>query len=186
MTDRNREGDTFERVGESMGEAAGRVAGRMTDAAFSATGAIFNSMTSMLGTWWSSPNAEQAARSFEQREPACREHHHARSSTSGAGSSYERSRPLYQFGHVAGQNPDYQGRSFSEVEPELRRAWETGGTNEHGQWDEVRDYVGYGYGQGTGSPGLSDRDATTGNARDQGGSSRARTDFNDPLGGGGI
>lgn len=164
MTDRNREDGTFERVGESMGEAAGKVAGRMADTAFSATGAMFNSMASMLGSWWSSAGANRAADSFSSREQACRAHHQARSSSGAAARrDYEGSRPLYQFGHVAGQSPAYQGRSFSEVEPELRRAWETGGTNEYGSWEEVRDYVGYGFGQGTGSPGL-DRDATTGGA----------------------
>lgn len=183
MTDQNREGGTFERVGESMGESAGRVAGRVADTAFNATGQLFNSMASMLGSWWSSANASRAASSFGEREPACRDHFQARSAGSSSARSYEQSRPLYQFGHVAGQNPDYRGRSFSEVEPDLRRAWETGGTNEFGRWDDVRDYVGYGYGQGTGSPGLDDRENT---GRGESARGQTRSMGNDPLGGGGI
>jgi hypothetical protein len=157
---------------ESLGEAAGRIAGKMTDTAFSATGTVFDSMTAMLGAWWSGEGAKRAAGSFdENRDRACREHFQSRAQRSGAaggsgtgaGASasaatrdYERARPLYRFGHVAGQNPDYQGRSFGEIENDLRSAWERGGSREHGDWDEVRDYIGYGF--GTGSPGLDDSD----------------------------
>lgn len=79
------------------------------------------------------------------------------SSSSGAGASgggtgsaswrYEDVRPLYQFGHVAGQNPDYQGRSFSEVEPELQREWKDEQTQRYGSWPQVRGYIDFGYSQ---------------------------------------
>ncbi|HSJ16326.1 MAG TPA: hypothetical protein VK939_18105 [Longimicrobiales bacterium] len=181
MNDQNREGGTFERAGEAMGETAGRIAGKATDAAFSATGALFNSMTAMLGSWWSGSEAQRAAGSFaDRKDRACREHFESR--TGRGASDYERTRPLYQFGHVAGSNPDYQGRSFSEVEPQLRHAWEAGGTNEFGAWDDVSDYVGYGFGQGTGSPGLDRDEAGADPARD---ATRDRG-YDDPLGGGGI
>lgn len=58
---------------------------------------------------------------------------------------YDSARPLYQFGHMAGQNPDYQGRSFREVEPELERAWEGDPSSRYGSWPEVRGYVGFGF-----------------------------------------
>ena len=58
---------------------------------------------------------------------------------------YETSRPFYQMGHVARHNPDYHGRSFSEVEPDLQRQWESGPGRQHGTWPEVRDYVGYSF-----------------------------------------
>ena len=156
---------------ESLGESAGRIAGRMTDAAFNATGAVFDSMTSLLGAWWAGEGAKRAAGSFdESRDRACREHFQARAQRSRAGDSaesadartdardYERARPLYQFGHVAGQNPDYQGRSFTEIESDLRSAWERGGSRDYGSWDEVREYVGYAY--GAGAPARSESDVT--------------------------
>ena len=144
---------------ESLGESAGRIAGKMTDTAFNATGAVFDSITSILGSWWSGAEAKRAAGSFdESQDRACREHFQSRADRTAGSSDYDRTRPFYQFGHVAGQNPDYQGRSFSEIEQDLRSAWERGASRDHGSWDEVRDYVGYGY--GTGSPGLGESDVT--------------------------
>jgi hypothetical protein len=37
--------------------------------------------------------------------------------------SYDDVRPAYQLGHIASLNPDYNGRSFDEVEPELQHGW---------------------------------------------------------------
>ena len=151
--ERNRDRGTFERTGEAMGEmagavgeSAGRMAGRAADAAVGAAGRVFDSMAAALGSWWSGPAAGRAAEDFGQTsERACEQHFQARSS----GRDYTTTRPLYQFGHVAGQNPDYQGRSFSEIEPELRQAWESGPSRQYGRWDDVRDYVGFGFGSTT-------------------------------------
>lgn len=159
--DRKAGQDSFERTGEAlgeaaggaagamgeaagaMGEAAGRLAGRMTDTALNVTGQVFDSMASVLGAWWSGPEASRAAERFSaDREPACEQHFEARSS----GRDYSTTRPLYQFGHVAGQNPDYQNRSFSEIEPELRQAWESGPSRQYGRWDDVREYVDFAFG----------------------------------------
>ena len=54
-------------------------------------------------------------------------------------------RPLYQFGHLAGSNPDYQGRSFEEVETDLQRTWTPEYTTAFGEWNDVRDYINTGY-----------------------------------------
>jgi hypothetical protein len=141
-----RDKGAFERAGEAMGEAAGRIAGQFTDAAMNVTGAVFNSMASMLGNWWSGPDARQAATSFgEQQDRECRRHFEARSS----GRDYTTTRPLYQLGHVAGRNPDYRNRSYGEVEPELRRAWESSSdSSRYGRWDDVSAYVKFGFDQG--------------------------------------
>jgi hypothetical protein len=56
---------------------------------------------------------------------------HLDTSSSSRGSSdmatdgFERARPGYQLGYVARRNPAYEGRSFSEIEPELQRVWES-------------------------------------------------------------
>ncbi|CAN5778783.1 hypothetical protein BH23GEM7_BH23GEM7_29520 [soil metagenome] len=115
--------------------------------ALNAVGSIFGAAMQTMGSWWSSREAEQASRSFgESEERSCR---HRFESTTRSGTQkmrdYESARPLYQFGHLAGQNPDYQNRSFEEVEPELSRAWESGGREQFGDWHEVRDHVGFGY-----------------------------------------
>jgi len=132
---------------EGMGEQIGGFAGRMADAAVDATGAIFNSMASMLGSWWSGDEARSAARSFTDTDDrACREHFdRVRAAGESSREDYSSTRPYYQFGFVAGRNPGYSGRSFSEVEPELRRAWSSSPQSRERDWDEVRDYVGFSF-----------------------------------------
>jgi hypothetical protein len=69
----------------------------------------------------------------------------AHGSTQGRARSYEEVRPLYQFGHMAGQNPDYQGRAFHEIEGELQTHWGNDQSQQHGSWPEVRGFVEFGY-----------------------------------------
>jgi uncharacterized protein (TIGR02271 family) len=72
----------------------------------------------------------------------------AASSGAGAGSgSYDHARPAYEFGHTAGLHPDAADRRFEDVEPELRRGWESrGGAGQ--PWDAVRGHVADAYGRG--------------------------------------
>lgn len=44
-------------------------------------------------------------------------------------------------GHVAGRNPEYQGRSFDEVEPNLRSGWQ----DTDYDYDTMRPHVREGY-----------------------------------------
>jgi hypothetical protein len=159
----NKDKGTFERMGETVGGFAGQAAGRATDTVMNLAGSVFGPAAQQLGDWFTGPDANRAASTFDaDRDRACRQHYTSRAST-GSGSTgasggtraggYESTRPLYQFGHLAGQNPDYQGRSFREVEPELERAWSQGMGERHGRWSEVRDYVGFGY-----DPGINHTD----------------------------
>lgn len=65
----------------------------------------------------------------------------AASGMGGAVRSYDDVRPAYQIGHLAGRNPDYQGRSFDEIEPDLQRGWTPDVSSRYGAWHEVRDYA---------------------------------------------
>ena len=75
-------------------------------------------------------------------------------SMDSATDGFESARPGYQFGYVARQNPAYKGRSFSEVEPELRKVWESRAQTQgsaygsSSSWPEVRGYVDFAYQQG--------------------------------------
>ncbi|HEX2095244.1 MAG TPA: hypothetical protein VHG28_22800 [Longimicrobiaceae bacterium] len=143
---------TFEQLGESIGGLAGRMAGQATDMTMNVVGSIFGAAVDTLGQWWSSPAAEQAGRSFgEEQDRSCRQHFDRTTGSTGT-RSYDSIRPLYQFGHVARQNPDYRGRGFREVEPELERAWTEAQTTRYGPWPEVRSYVGFGYDPSEGIP----------------------------------
>lgn len=77
----------------------------------------------------------------------------ARFEASEASDGFERAKPGYQLGYVARRNPAYRNRSFSEVEPELKRVWETRAKTEGGtsgstsSWPEVRGFVDFAYQQ---------------------------------------
>ncbi|HEX6589143.1 MAG TPA: hypothetical protein VF039_08975 [Longimicrobiales bacterium] len=75
-------------------------------------------------------------------------------SPESATDGFARARPGYQLGYVARQNPAYRGRSFNEIEPELRQVWESrarteGSAGDSGSsWPEVRGFVDFAYQQG--------------------------------------
>lgn len=147
MAQERKEGP-FEKLGETIGGAVGKAAGRAQDMAVNAVGTVFGSALEQLGAWWSSPDAQRAAGSFgEPVDRACRTHYEssARTAASTRAADYESVRPRYQFGHLAGQNPDYQSKPFDQVEADLERAWERVGRERYGDWSEVRDQVGFGY-----------------------------------------
>jgi hypothetical protein len=137
----------FEQMGETVGGTVGKVVGRANDLAMNAAGSVLGSAVGMLGDWWSSADADRASRSFGDREDrACREHFGTRGRDRGPRpADYESARELYQFGFVAGQNPEYRAKPSDRVESELERAWEAVGRDRFGEWPEVRDQVGSGY-----------------------------------------
>lgn len=58
-----------------------------------------------------------------------------------ASDGFARARPGYQLGYVAKRNPAYANRSFAEVEPELRRVWESRAQTISGKAPEASDPV---------------------------------------------
>src|SRR5687768_11195227 len=127
-TNRQNQG-SFERMGEQIGGAAGRAMGRGTEMAMGAMTSMLGSAMDAMGQWWSTADATRAAQSFDDtRDQTCRQHFQSSSSTTSTPSSTTRSyddvRPLYQFGHTARHHPEYEGRSFDEIEADLERAWD--------------------------------------------------------------
>ncbi|MEX2570036.1 MAG: hypothetical protein WD737_01955 [Gemmatimonadota bacterium] len=144
---RDREKGSFERMGENLGGAAGRAMGRGGDMATGMIGSMIGTAIDSLGEWWTSADADRAARSFgDAQDRSCRQHFDGQGSET-AERGYDDVRPLYQFGHMASQNPDFSGRDFDEVEPDLHRAWGDASRESHGEWPEVRGFVGFGYSQ---------------------------------------
>lgn len=158
MDERNRQNQgSFERMGEQIGSAAGRAMGRGTEMAMGAMTSMLGSAMDAMGQWWSTADAARAAQSFDDtRDQTCRQHFQSTSSPMSSPSattrSYEDVRPLYQFGHTAGHNPDYSGRSFDEIEADLERAWDEERSSSYGDWPEIRGYVGFGYTDSTKMP----------------------------------
>lgn len=129
---------TFENVGSAMGGVAGRIG----DTAVDLMGSMVSSAASLLGGWWSDRSPQELTKDFnEQADRSCRTHFE----NAARRNTYDNVRPLYQFGHLAGSNPDYQGRSFEEVEPELKAAWSGEVKTTYGDWDDVQEYIRTGF-----------------------------------------
>jgi hypothetical protein len=54
--------------------------------------------------------------------------------------SFNNYQPAYQYGYGLADDPRYTGRTWMEIEPEVRRDWESRG---HGAWEDFKDSVRY-------------------------------------------
>lgn len=133
-------------VGDHIGEAAGGISGVLAGAAIGAAGGpigtIIGGLAGALGGWWAGRTVSEAA----TRMTAGDSDTHYRNAYEGssdrfADRSYDDVRPAYQIGHLAAMNPDYAGRDFDAVEPELRRGWSEQVRARHGDWQSVSRYA---------------------------------------------
>lgn len=62
---------------------------------------------------------------------------------SGSGQAWDSYEPAYMYGYRMGGDPRYKGRSWDEIEPELRSSYER--DNPRSKWDQMRDAVRYGW-----------------------------------------
>jgi hypothetical protein len=58
---------------------------------------------------------------------------------------YEAVRPAYHLGYLASINPDYEGKSFDEIEAELERGWTSDPASGRDEWGKVRHFAADGY-----------------------------------------
>jgi hypothetical protein len=174
---------------DEIGEAVGGISGVLTGAALGSLGGpigtIIGGIAGAVAGWWAGKAISEAASHVTTDDEEFYRTHYERSPNRLADRSYEEIRPAYQLGHLAGRNPDYQGRTFEDVEPELQRGWTTDVSARHGDWQQVRPYArdafergrtGFGMGAvagsgasaGTASAGLAgDRDRASLTAAEQ-------------------
>ncbi len=55
--------------------------------------------------------------------------------------AYNDYRAGYWLGHLARRNPDYAGRRFEDIEPELERGWSDELRRRYGDWAGMRGYA---------------------------------------------
>jgi hypothetical protein len=124
-------------AGAVAGAAAGAAAGTVTAGP---VGTIIGALVGAVGGGLAGLGAADEAQPTADDEEYYRTHH--RGATSGlADAAYERARPAYHLGHVAALNPDWRGRRFEEVEPELRRAWSDDVRARHGEWSAASPFA---------------------------------------------
>ncbi len=129
---------TSEQVGEGIGGVSGTVAGAGIGAAAGPVGSIIGGLAGALGGWWIGEHVGRALDDWHDHEAHYRDHLR-QSGESKLG--FEHARVGYAVGHVAGQNPNWEGRPFEEVEDVLREHWNHG---QHG-YTRLRPYVREGY-----------------------------------------
>lgn len=135
-------------VGDQIGEAAGGISGVLAGAAIGSLGGpigtVIGGIAGAIGGWWTGRAIAEAATNYTHADDShYRRDFDARDVAVEGGSErdYDAVRPAYQLGHIASRNPDYSGRAFEDVEPELRRGWTSDVSAGSGDWDEVREYA---------------------------------------------
>lgn len=125
-------------VGESAGGFLGGAAGMAIGAIGGPAGLVIGGLAGAVGGWWAGRGVADAITSDDDVQ-----FRHDFESTPDRLSDrpYEDVRPAYVAGHLAGRNPDYAGRSFEDVESDLRRGWAADVARSCGEWPAVRRYA---------------------------------------------
>jgi len=75
---------------------------------------------------------------YEVYDPDFRTHY--KTTYSSLGSNFERYQPAYRYGYTLATDDRYKGRNWSDIEPEVRRSWDT---QNQGTWEDFKDAVRY-------------------------------------------
>jgi len=89
-------------------------------------------------------SSSTVASSFDTYDPDFRTNYKSLYSQKG---KYERFQPAYRYGYTLATDSRYQGRNWSEIEPEVRKSWNTQNQN---SWEDFKDAVKYGWDKVTG------------------------------------
>ncbi|HVF38995.1 MAG TPA: PRC-barrel domain-containing protein [Gemmatimonadaceae bacterium] len=161
-----RRGMTKDSTGEAIAGGAGGVAGATGGAAIGSVagpiGTVVGAVAGALGGWWAGRNVAETVSDFDSDD----EYYRSRFSSSTTGKkdfTYDRARPVYQLGYLASRNPDYQGRRFDDIEPELKRGWTQDLSRDYGDWDNVRGYAAEAFDRGGERITGSDEERAIGN-----------------------
>ncbi len=146
MADRNHRSEdardenpsTSEQVGEGVGGIGGTLAGAGIGSLAGPIGTVIGGIAGAVGGWWAGEKAGRAVDDMGEHEDYYRERYQ---SSSTRDVPFDDARIGYGVGHVAGRNPDYKGRSFDEVESDVRRGWR----HERHDYDTMRPYVREGF-----------------------------------------
>jgi hypothetical protein len=106
---------------------------------------ILGAIAGTVGGWWRT--ASESMPDLPREEEQVCQAHFTTVTVLSPGMSFEQARPGYALGYIAARNPDYRGRAFEEVEPDLRHGFTDPGVD----YDSLREFARYGYGRGTGT-----------------------------------
>ena len=130
-----------DKIGEGVGSVSGVVTGAAIGSAAGPIGTIIGGIAGAVGGWWAGRAVSEATHKFTSEDDTYYRKHFVNQADRLADRSYDDVRPAYQLGHVASMNPDYNGRSFDEIEPDLKRGWGNDLRARHGDWSTVSRYA---------------------------------------------
>jgi len=150
---------------EGVGGVAGAAGGAALGSIVGPVGTLVGALAGAVGGWWAGKNVAENAGDFDSNEDHYRSHFE--SNAAGHGDlTYDRARPVYQLGHIASQNPDYVGRSFDDVEPDIKRGWNDDLRSQYGEWDNMRPYAAEAFNRGGQRTGMGSEDGFASSERD--------------------
>jgi uncharacterized protein (TIGR02271 family) len=137
MADEQRDVDRNEKIGEGVGGVTGAAAGAAIGSLAGPIGTAIGAIAGAVGGWWIGRAASDAATNIDATDDA---YFRQRFAAAG-GRDYDRARPAFHLGYIAGMNPEYEDRPFDEVEPDLRAGWTGDFVNRFGDWNDVRGFA---------------------------------------------
>lgn len=143
----NRQADA-KTVGEGSGGFLGAVTGMALGIAGGPVGLVIGGIAGAVGGWWA---GHGIAKAITEDDDSFYRTHYERSPDRLADRRYEDVRPGYLAGHLAGRNPDYAGRSFEDVEQDLRYGWSDSADSASTEWPAMRGYARAGFDRARGA-----------------------------------
>lgn len=136
---------------DELAEAAGGISGVLVGAGIGSAagpvGTLIGGIAGAIGGWWAGRAVAEAASTLTREDDAHFRAHYDRQANRPADRAYDDVRGAYYLGHIASHNPNFVARRFTEVEPELERAWRVAG-DKNAHWDSVRAYAAEGFTHG--------------------------------------
>lgn len=126
---------------ESVGGMTGTLVGAAIGSLGGPVGAIIGAIAGAIGGWWVGSEAAHTATNVSEADEAAYRAHYQAAVNRPAGLSDDDVRAAYMVGHLAGRSPEYRGRSFVQVEPELARGWEAMRNERPSDWPKVRGFA---------------------------------------------
>jgi hypothetical protein len=127
-----------ETVTEGAGGFLGAVSGLALGAPAGPVGALLGAIAGAAGGWWA---GREVAHALTESDDRFYQTHYEQAPDRLAGLAYEQVRPAYLVGHLAGRNPEYEGRSFEEIEGDLRGGWHDCAAEQCSEWPAMRGYA---------------------------------------------
>jgi hypothetical protein len=145
-------GDRLSGAAPAIGRTAEAAAAKVGQALHSVAhplAVVLGVIAGTVGGWWKKAAADASGAGAglpSAEEHACRAHF-ATVTLLPAGMTFDRARTGYALGYLAGRNPEYAGREFEAIEPDLRQGF-SGETAD--EYDALREFARYGYVRGLG------------------------------------